>query len=68
MRCAYLRTKMDYLAHADGLNEGADPLVSTSQRHYWCLRTMKPVGPDGVPVGEAVCAGERECFVAEGDA
>lgn len=68
VRCAYLRTKMDYVARASAVVEGVDAAVSTSQKHFWCLRTMKPLGPDGEPVDDSLCAAGRECFVAEGDA
>jgi hypothetical protein len=66
IRCKYLRTKMDYVAHA----AAQEPVVAegVSQRHYWCLRTMKPLGPDDKPADEVSCAVGRECFVAEGEA
>lgn len=67
-RCKYLRTKMDYVAHASVALDEQDTLVSSSQKHFWCLRTMKPLGPDGIPVDETSCAAGRECFVAEGEA
>lgn len=66
-RCAYLRTKMDYVAQAQSVQE-LDASVGTSQKHFWCLRTMKPLGPDGVPVDDTLCVMGRECFVAEGEA
>ncbi|MEJ5253240.1 MAG: hypothetical protein HPY54_11805 [Chthonomonadetes bacterium] len=66
-RCAYLRTKMDYVAHASAAADGTDVQAGTSQKHFWCLRTMKPLGPDGTPVDDVLCVRERECFVAEGE-
>ncbi len=65
-RCQYLRTKTDYVAQSPGLQQATGE-VSTPQRHYWCLRTMKPLGPDGVPVDESLCVRGRDCFLAEGE-
>lgn len=67
-RCAYLRTKTDYVARTHVTVEGASAEVSTSQKHFWCLRTMKPLGPDGAPADDSLCVAGRECFVAEGEA
>ncbi|MCS6830607.1 MAG: hypothetical protein RMM08_07140 [Armatimonadota bacterium] len=67
-RCKYLRTKMDYVAHATVTQDDLDMAVRSSQRHFWCLRTMKPLGPDDMPVDDTSCVRERECFVAEGEA
>lgn len=66
-RCRYLRTKMDYVARAAASDDLGLADVS-SQKHFWCLRTMKPLGPDGAPADEMSCAAGRECFVAEGEA
>lgn len=66
-RCKYLRTKMDYVAHASAASDDLSMAVSSPQKHFWCLRTMKPLGPDGAPVDEASCIAGRECFVAEGE-
>lgn len=66
-RCKYLRTKMDYVARATAVSEDPSMAGSTPQKHFWCLRTMKPLGPDDKPVDETSCVGGRECFVAEGE-
>ncbi|GIV16073.1 MAG: hypothetical protein KatS3mg022_1508 [Armatimonadota bacterium] len=66
-RCKYLRTKMDYVARA-AASDDLSLADASSQKHFWCLRTMKPLGPDGAPVDETSCVAERECFVAEGEA
>ncbi|MCS6950529.1 MAG: hypothetical protein RMM06_10365 [Armatimonadota bacterium] len=67
-RCKYLRSKMDYVAHASVTLDTADMVTSPPQRHFWCLRTMKPLGPDGAPAEDTACVSGRECFVAEGEA
>lgn len=64
-RCLYLRTKTDYVPSTGDTNQIG---LSVSPRHYWCLRTMKPIGPDDNPVDAALCGDERACFVAEGEA
>ncbi len=65
-RCQYLRTKMDYVAHAASVPSSTDAPVSASQKNFWCLRTMKPLGPDAAPVDETLCVIGRDCFVTEG--
>ncbi len=67
-RCKYLRTKMDYVARAAVASDAPGLADVSSQKHFWCLRTMKPLGPDGAPADDASCATGRECFVAEGEA
>lgn len=67
-RCKYLRTKMDYVAHASTVPDDPDMALSSPQKHFWCLRTMKPLGPDDAPVDETSCTVGRECFLAEGEA
>lgn len=67
-RCKYLRTKMDYVAHVSAPSDSADTTIRSAQRHFWCLRTMKPLGPDGAPADDTRCTVERDCFLAEGEA
>ncbi|MGC8784372.1 MAG: hypothetical protein ACP5RN_08300 [Armatimonadota bacterium] len=67
-RCKYLRTKMDYVARAAAAPDELSLADVSSQKHFWCLRTMKPLGPDGAPADDTSCATGRECFVAEGEA
>ncbi len=32
---------------------------------YTCLKTQRPVGPDGMPVDAHLCGAERGCFEEE---
>ncbi len=57
--CRYLRTKTWFAPDAFG--EG-DPRQSPSTAQYWCLRTMRPSGPDGDLVLPEACTDERVCF------
>jgi hypothetical protein len=57
--CRHLRTKT-WLA-ADAFGEG-DPRKSPSTAQYWCLRTMRPNGPDGDLALPEECSDERICF------
>lgn len=67
-RCKYLRTKMDYVARAAATPDDPSWTDVSWQKHFWCLRTMKPLGPDGAPADDASCTTGRECFMAEGEA
>lgn len=66
-KCQYLRTKMDYVAHAYSGAADVGNGAGGSQKHFWCLRTMKPIGPDGAPADESLCVKGRDCFLAEGE-
>jgi len=57
--CRHLRTK-NWLA-PDAFGQG-DPRQSPSTSQYWCLRTMRPDGPDGDLVLPESCTDERICF------
>lgn len=60
--CRHLRSKqyyMDYSGHASGMDSGVP--VSC-----WCLKTMKPVGPDSLSVTQDECTPDRECFEQDG--
>jgi hypothetical protein len=57
--CRYIRTKTWFAPDAFG--EG-DPRQSPSTAQYWCLRTMRPAGPDGDLVLPEECTDERICF------
>lgn len=65
-RCHYLRSKADYVARTSVQHSA--PHDRPAQKHFWCLRTMKPLGPDGAPADDSACLPGRECFVAEGEA
>lgn len=59
--CRHLRTKT-WLA-PDAFGQG-DPHHSPSTAQYWCLRTMRPNGPDGDLALPEECTDERICFEA----
>jgi hypothetical protein len=59
--CRHLRTKT-WLS-PDAFGEG-DPRRSPSIAQYWCLRTMRPDGPDGGLALPEDCTDERVCFEA----
>jgi len=58
--CTLLRHKGMYVTSAEDPGEYAfyDRYDATA---YWCLRTQKPLGPDGEPVHPDRCQGERGC-------
>lgn len=56
--CVHLRTKRYYYGSADDVLEVAD-LSTTAQ--FWCLRTMRVVGPDEGFVSPATCRAGRAC-------
>ncbi len=60
--CLYLRTKTAYFRTPDG-RRMFEPESSTAC--YTCLKTQRPVGPDGMPVEPEVCAEDRGCFEEE---
>lgn len=56
--CSDLRTKMcDGEPDGDGLDYYGDTPTSI----FWCLKTMKPFGPDGLPCEPRACGRERAC-------
>jgi hypothetical protein len=59
--CRHLRTKT-WLA-PDAFGQG-DPSHSPSTAQYWCLRTMRPHGPDGDLALPEECTDDRICFEA----
>ena len=60
--CALLRTKTAYYRNPDG-ERMFDPDSSTAC--YTCLKTQRPVGPDGQPVDAHSCSAARGCFEEE---
>jgi len=56
--CRHLRTKRYYYGSAGELLEVAE-LSTTAQ--FWCLRTMRVVGPDEGYVTAAACRAGRTC-------
>lgn len=55
--CTHLRHKGMYVTSAPEDQE----FVANSATAYWCLETMKSLGPDGKPVHPDSCQGGREC-------
>ena len=56
--CRNLRTQMcDGDPDGDGLQYCGDTPTSI----YWCLLTMKPLGPDGGPCEPDRCGPDRSC-------
>ena len=62
-RCARLRTKGSYLP-PNPLADGRTPAGSTTAV-WWCLATMKMMGPDDGYVAPDVCQPRRSCFRPE---
>ena len=62
--CKYLRTKISYLPAeerpTDFLRE-SDPSAQ-----YWCIHTMREVGPDDRFVSPEDCQTGRDCFLPIG--
>jgi len=56
--CRHLRTKRYYYGSTDEVLEVAE-LSTTAQ--FWCLRTMRVVGPDEGYVTAATCRAGRSC-------
>jgi hypothetical protein len=57
--CRHLRTKTWF--SPDAFGQG-DPARSPSTAQYWCLRTMRPNGPDGDLALPEECMEGRVCF------
>ena len=60
--CALLRTKTAYYRTPDG-----DRIFKPddSAACYTCLKTQRPVGPDGRPVDADSCGADRGCYEQE---
>ncbi len=57
--CRHLRAKAWYVPGASGER---GPSRSSEAARYWCLKTMRPQGPDGAPALPEDCTDERACF------
>jgi hypothetical protein len=58
--CRSLRSNGMYV-FADG--ENSDPAKDYDDTAYWCLKSLREVGPDGELVGADVCrSAERSCY------
>lgn len=56
-RCEFLRWKGLYV------NDEQNPNISQSgDRIFWCVKTQKPLGPDGKLVDDYECNAARGCF------
>ncbi len=56
--CRNLRTKRYYYGSIEQTLETSE-LSTTAQ--FWCLRTMRVVGPDERPVSPGACRAGRSC-------
>ncbi len=56
-RCHHLRAKGMYIPEI--AHEAFD---ESHQAICWCSRTLGEIGPDGEPVGQFVCDGDRPCY------
>lgn len=57
--CANLRTKKMYYQVYD---DGSGTAGTGANANYWCVRTMKVIGPDEGFVGKQECVRGRDCF------
>ncbi|HXW83895.1 MAG TPA: hypothetical protein VEJ86_05790 [Candidatus Binataceae bacterium] len=60
--CGWLRTKNAYF-RSDSGERMFNPESTTAC--YSCLKTQRPVGPDGAPADAESCSEERGCFEEE---
>lgn len=58
--CEHLRHKGMYVLTVVDQDEHKfyDPYDATA---YWCIKTMRGLGPDGQPVHRDHCQGSRDC-------
>ncbi|HEU4401213.1 MAG TPA: hypothetical protein VFT43_03840 [Candidatus Polarisedimenticolia bacterium] len=56
--CRHLRTKRYYYGTTEETLETAE-LSTTAQ--FWCLRTMRVIGPDEGLVSASTCHADRRC-------
>jgi hypothetical protein len=57
--CRNLRTKASYVP---SIRTGNYLVESDSIAQYWCVKTMKVIGPDDKFVVPEDCKPERKCF------
>ncbi len=41
--------------------------LASDGNHYWCIRTLAPLGPDAEPVGQTECNQDRPCYEPESE-
>jgi len=59
--CMKLRHKGMYCegdSHPEEMALYRDPIEATA---FWCARTQRPFGPDGLPVTAEFCSNGRDC-------
>ena len=56
--CRHLRTKRYYYGAPDEVLETAD---QSTTAQFWCLRTMRSIGPDEATVSASSCRRGRAC-------
>lgn len=56
--CRSMKTKMLYVLGP----EAVDLTVPSSTAHYWCVQTMRTIGPDDQLVTPDQCCAGRGCF------
>ena len=57
--CRHLRSRTWYVRDS---YTGRDGSRSSPEGQYWCLKTMRPDGPDGSVALPEGCTDERACF------
>lgn len=57
--CRHLRTKAVYVSDEQGREYLERTIPSES---YWCVKTMRPVGPDDEPAEPDDCGRNRPCY------
>jgi hypothetical protein len=57
--CRNLRTKASYVP---GIRTETYLIESDSMAQYWCIKTMKAIGPDDKFVVPEECNTARKCF------
>ena len=57
--CRHLRARNWYVPASHAERETSCP---SSAAPYWCLKTMRPDGPDGALALPEDCSDERACF------
>lgn len=62
--CANLRTKLWHMNKEAGLNYLKETIPSEP---YWCVKTMRPTGPDGSVALPDTCDNGRRCYKKRAD-
>lgn len=55
--CQALRAKGFYV-----FTEAPEPISEAQTAVWWCVKTQRPVGPDGDAVHRSFCDASRPCF------